>query len=101
MSREEEAEGVEAAALGAVAGQLMAAREGLRPVGTDVLEAAAAHLSDDAGEGTAPGQSNGMGHGTTALVPLRWLNVCTATAMRKSACESTAAGWRSTALAPA
>jgi len=58
--REDAAEGVEAAALGAVAGQLTAAREGLRPVGPDVLEAAAARLNvglDDAT--TSSGRSSG------------------------------------------
>ena len=45
--------------MGAVAGQLTAAREGLRPVGADVLEAAAARLCDNSEAGTAYGRSNG------------------------------------------
>ena len=46
--------------MGALAGHLTAAREGLRPVGADVLEAAAARLTDDAGAVTPTGRNGGM-----------------------------------------
>ena len=58
--REAAAEGTEAVALGALAGRLTAAREGLRPVGADVLQTAAARLADDeVSAGAASGRTDG------------------------------------------
>ena len=73
VGREEAAEGEEEAALGVLAGQLTAAREGLRPVGAEELAAAAARLGADdsaAGHGSTDGQRQKSGNGASSASPL-------------------------------
>ena len=77
FGREAAAEGEEAAALSALAGQLTAAREGLRPVGAEELEAAAARLGGDsaAAESRSPdsqGETSGDGARVTLAVRSMW-----------------------------
>ena len=67
--REEAAEGEEAGALGALAGQLTAAREGLRPVGQDELEAAAARLGSETAAGHEPEDSRRDAGGGNGAFP--------------------------------